>query len=315
MSHVPPQVHSLLPSPVTAGTAPADEVALTDDISVEGITLTAADGYPLAATHVRGSGDRGAMVVAGATGVPQRYYRRFAEHAAARGWEVLTVDYRGIGQSAPESLRGFTADIRDWGRLDLQAAVDHAAQTRPERPVRLVGHSSGGHSYGLMTDPTPVGAAYLLGTGSGWHGWMPRLEQLRVRLLWNTLGPVLTRTTGYLAWSHLGMGEDLPLEVYQQWKAWCRYPHYFFDDPLDAEQARAAFARITAPIAAANATDDRWIPPVARDALMIGYANAPVTTIDLHPTRIGLPRLGHMGYFRPDARALWDDVLDWLESA
>jgi hypothetical protein len=53
----------------------------------------------------------------------------------------------------------------------------------------------------------------------------------------------------------------------------------------------------------------------ARDALMIGYANAPVTTIDLHPGRIGLPRLGHMGYFRPDARPLWDDVLDWLDTS
>ena len=73
--------------------------------------------------------------------------------------------------------------------------------------------------------------------------------------------------------------------------------------------------RITAPITAANATDDRWIPPAARDALMIGYANAPVTTIDLHPTQIGLPRLGHMGYFRPDARPLWDDVLDWLDTS
>jgi predicted alpha/beta hydrolase len=176
--------------------------------------------------------------------------------------------------------------------------------------VKFVGHSSGGHSYGLMTDPTAVGAAYLLSTGSGWHGMMPRLEQLRVRLLWNTLGPSLTCTTGYLAWSHLDVGEDLPLEVYRQWKAWCRYPHYFFDDPLYAEQARAAFALITAPITAANATDDRWIPPAARDALMIGYANAPVTTIDLHPTQIGLRRLGHMGYFRPNARPLWDDVLD-----
>ena len=51
-----------------------------------------------------------------------------------------------------------------------------------------------------------------------------------------------SRTTGYLAWSHLGMGEDLPLEVYRHWKAWCRYPHYLFDDPADAEQTLARIA-------------------------------------------------------------------------
>lgn len=103
-------------------------------------TLLAADGYAIAATRYRPAQAgplRPALVVAGATAVPQGFYRRFAEHAAARGYDTLTLDYRGIGLSAPETLRGFRMDYLDWGRLDLAAAV--AAMQQDGRPVVVVG--------------------------------------------------------------------------------------------------------------------------------------------------------------------------------
>jgi predicted alpha/beta hydrolase len=34
--------------------------------------------------------------------------------------------------------------------------------------------------------------------------------------MWRVIGPLMTRYKGYLAWSKLGMGEDLPLGVYRQ---------------------------------------------------------------------------------------------------
>ena len=66
------------------------------------------------------------------------------------------------------------------------------------------------------------------------------------------------------------MGEDLPMGVYRQWKRWCRYPHYFLDDP-SMQRAVSDFDRIRSPIMAANSIDDRWAPPVSRDAFMVGY--------------------------------------------
>jgi predicted alpha/beta hydrolase len=47
-------------------------------------------------------------------------------------------------------------------------------------------------------------------TGAGWHGWMPPLERLRVKLLWNVVGPVLVRTTATLAWNRLGTRRGPP---------------------------------------------------------------------------------------------------------
>jgi predicted alpha/beta hydrolase len=194
-----------------------------DAIPGEPLHLRAADGFGLTALRYAALGPRqGHLVVAGATGVPQRFYRRFAQHAAAQGLEVLTLDYRGIGLSRPDTLRGFEMDYLDWARLDLAAAVD--AVPEDGLPLFMVGHSYGGHAFGLLPNHERVARFVTFATGAGWHGWMPFAERLRVLAMWRVMGPLLTRWKGYLPWSLLGMGEDLPLPVYRQWRRWCGYP-------------------------------------------------------------------------------------------
>lgn len=91
---------------------------------------------------------------------------------------------------------------------------------------------------------------------------------MRVNLLWNAILPALTFFKGYTPMSMLGMGEDLPYGVYKQWRQWCKYPHYFFDDPSVSEEMQEKFAQIKVPIVAANAVDDLWALPKSRDAFM-----------------------------------------------
>ncbi len=284
----------------------------TRDVRIERLTLTAADGYQLAALRYSSpTPPRAHLVVGGATAVPQGFYKRFAEHAARRGFDVLTLDYRGIGQSAPSSLKGFRMDYLDWGRLDLAAAVE--AMRQGGMPLYLVGHSYGGHALGLLPDPGAVDGAYTFATGAGWHGWMPPLERLRVLFMWRVLGPVWTRLAGYLPWSRLGMGEDLPLDVYRQWRQWCRFPRYFFDDPA-MKATTERFDEVRFPIVAVNALDDAWAPPASRDAFMAGYRNTAVRAVTIDPRGAGLGPIGHMGYFRPRALPLWNEALDWFDA-
>ncbi|HBP1001946.1 TPA: alpha/beta fold hydrolase, partial [Pseudomonas aeruginosa] len=120
-------------------------------VRMERLALPATDGYPLSAYRYHAPGHaHGNLLVAGATGVAQRFYRRFAEHAARQGFDVLTLDYRGIGESAPASLKGFAMSYLDWAYRDLAAAVELLG--REERPLYWAGHSFGGHAIGLLPD-------------------------------------------------------------------------------------------------------------------------------------------------------------------
>lgn len=282
-----------------------------DTAAPETLALHTADGHTLTALRYPAAGaERARVVVAGATGVPQRFYRRMADYMSQRGVGVLTFDYRGIGLSKPQTLKGFAADQMDWVS-DLVAAVDTMADEKV--PLCMVGHSLGGHAFGLLPNHQKVSGLYTFATGAGWHGWMTRGERLKAVVMWNTVAPLLAAWKGYLAWSLVGMGEDLPLGVYRQWRRWCQNPRYFFDDPQMA-QTVARFRDVRTPIVAANATDDAWAPPASRDAFMAGYANAPWKGVDITPQSLHLPRIGHMGYFRPGAEPLWQAALDWFSA-
>jgi predicted alpha/beta hydrolase len=274
------------------------------------IVLTAADGYRLAATVYPSTSDQW-ITLGSATAVPRWFYGRFAQFAQSHGINVITTDYRGIGGSKPARLRGFMPDYSDWSRLDLAAAVDYASQ---RGPTWLVGHSLAGHAIGQLPDPAKLKAAYVCAGGAGWHGYMPRSEQFKVKLLWNVIGPIATRTLGYQPMSKFGLGEDIPVSIYRQWKHWCQFPHYFFDDP-QAKHITEKFARVTIPIAAVNAIDDWWALPTSRDAFFKGYTNAQVEPITLDPQAMGLKDIGHMGYYRAQVGAvLWPKILHWLST-
>jgi predicted alpha/beta hydrolase len=275
------------------------------------LTLHASDGYALQAMRYAPVGKcTGRLMVAGATGVPQRFYSRFAQFAAAQGVEVWTLDYRGVGLSRPSSLSDMRMDYLDWARKDLAALLDHVA-VQGDGPLWMVGHSYGGHAFGLIPGNDRVQRFATFATGAGWHGWMPAPERWRVQFMWWVLGPLIMKTRGYLAWSRLGMGEDLPRDVFYQWRHWCQWPRYFFDDPAMAGVSDL-FAQVKIPIRAINASDDTWAPPASRDAFMAAYASAQLEVMTVEPRSLGMPSIGHMDYFRPQAAQLWQQTLDWL---
>jgi predicted alpha/beta hydrolase len=277
-------------------------------MTMQNIDLTAADGCPLRASLFAADSDQW-IVMAGATAVPRGFYHRFGQYAQSRGINFITTDYRGIGDSKLQPLKGFEMEYADWSRYDLAAAVEYA---KARGRVWLVGHSLGGHALGQLPNPNAIEAAYFCGTGAGWHGYIAGLERYRVWAMWNILGPITTRIYGYHPMSKFGAGEDLPLGVYREWKRWCALPHYFFDD-VEAKAITDKFAEVTIPIAAAVAVDDLWAPPASRNAFFKGYSRAKIETIDLAPATLGCGPIGHMGYFRATAgKVLWPKMFGWL---
>ncbi|CAB1216091.1 alpha/beta hydrolase family protein [Acinetobacter bouvetii] len=266
----------------------------------------ATDGYPLAGTlYTPRHGFKANLVLSSATGVPQEFYRRFAEYMTQFGYQLLTFDYRGVGQSAPKTLKGFKMSYLDWGTLDLAGAIDYLAQD--QLPLFMVGHSYGGQALGLVPNHAKVSAMYCFGTGAGWHGYMPLKEKIKVQVIWNIIFPPMVAMKGYLPWSKLNMGADLPIDVYKQWRKWCKNPTYFFADP-DQQRLIGQYAQVKTPIYAVSALDDDWALPNSRHAFMQHYRQAPMQFINISAADYGLKQIGHMGYFRKGSEKIWDDI-------
>lgn len=272
---------------------------------------------PLGETSIQGrcwevEGARGVLVLHPATAVTQDYYAAFATYAASRGLAVVTYDYRGTGASRPASLRGYAVTMADWIDGDVPAVNAWVRARFPDLPQLAVGHSVGGHALGLADDTNQFRAALLVACHAGATrtvaGWA---ERQRVRFMMGWLGPLLARLLGYMPGRRLGLGEDLPRGVVLQWSRWCAQPHYFFDDP--GMQAARRMARVHIPVRALSFADDPWANPVAVDMLMAGFTGTTVERVHLRPEQVGLPAIGHMGFFRRrHEAALWAPAIDWL---
>lgn len=270
--------------------------------------VTAADGYPLAATFFDARNASTAVLVNSATAVPRRFYQRFAGFLQGRGWHALTYDYRGIGESRPPSLRGFDARMRDWALLDMTAMIDWITSEIAPQRLFVVGHSFGGQAVGMLGNGSRIDAVVGVSAQSGHWAVQGGNEPVKVRIIVTVLIPLLARLFGYFPWSRFARGEDLPKGVALEWAGWCRDPDYLLGDatlPLDR------YGSFAAPVLAYSVEDDDWGTRRAVDDMMRAYAN--VTRRHLRPSDYGLARLQHMGYFREGSEPIWQEAIQWLD--
>ena len=267
-----------------------------------------AGGHSLAASTFESPGADTVVLVSAATGVPRQFYKYFAAYLREHGWSAVTYDYRGIGGSAPDSLRGFKARMRDWALIDMPAVIDWLSERYQPRRLFVIGHSFGGQGIGLVEQPERIAAMVGVSAQSGYWGVQGGAEKYRARIAVTVMIPVLTRLFGYFPWSRFAAGEDLPGGVALEWARWCRDRDYLLgDDTLPLER----YENFDAPILAYSIEDDDWGTARAVDDMMRAYSN--VTRRHLVPADYGLSKVGHMGFFRRGSEAIWDEVIAWLE--
>jgi predicted alpha/beta hydrolase len=273
------------------------------------VTIPARDGYELSGTMYHPHGDGHRMVVINpAIAVPGRFYRHFAAGLAGAGYAALTWDYRGIGASKHESLRGSPATARDWVLLDMAGVIDWAASKLEPESIFLVGHSLGGQAAGLLDNASSIDGMVTMSAQSG-HWRLQGGEQKLVVLLhaWVTL-PLLSRIFGYMPWGILGSGEDLPKGAALEWAGWCRNRQYLLgDSTLPLHRYRS----FTAPVLAYSFGDDKWGTPRSVDAMMQAYPVLERRHVE--PSDFGLAHIGHVGFFKPGSESLWRNAIAWLD--
>lgn len=274
------------------------------------VRVPALDGYPLGVSIMDPpKTPRGTVVIHGATATPARFYAPFAGFLAASGVRVVRYDYRGVGASRPEVLRGFAATMTDWAHD--AAAIHRFVENRyPGEAVAIMGHSFGGQLIGLVDEVRNAVGAVTVGAQFGYYGHWPILSRAKLALTWGAVVPALTSAFGYLP-GKAGLGVDLPRGVAAQWARWCRSPDYFIVDHPDAGDRLARFDR---PLCAFTFTDDDYAPEGAVENFLSRFGSAKLDHRNLRPSDVGRAKVGHFGFFRRGLRdTLWRDTLDFFE--
>ena len=276
------------------------------------LTLHAADGVPLQARwHAPVGPCKRGVLLGSAMGVPQRFYQAYASWLAQQGVGVLTWDLRGVGDSAPASLRGFKASITDWAERDLPAAVQALQRQCPDRPLSYIGHSLGGQLFGWLGAHTEVFDRVLtVASGNGHWRWNAPATRARAPILWWLLVPVLTPLWGHFPGKRLGVVGDLPAEAMWQWRRWCLSPDYL---GREGEGVLARYAEVRRPMTVLLMPDDELVGPEGIRRLYDLYPNASVDVVEVRAADWGRRRLGHFGVFQPSPdESLWRKTLGWL---
>ena len=279
------------------------------------IRLRAADGVELGARVFSPDGSgakaRGGVVINCGTGLTQRLYKHLARFLAGQGYEAMTYDYRGMGESRPEDFAGMECDKTQWARLDFAAALAWHRERAPDRPLFVIGHSFGGQAVGFLPESRELAGIVLVAAQSGdlrhWHG------EDRDRLEWafRYTIPVQVERLGYLPGGY-GTGDDLPGGVALEWRKWCLSDGFFtgpYPETLDN------FAAIRCPVLSVSFADDLFYAPREAIAELLGWmSNAEIERRETTPEELDEEEIGHFGFFtRVVGESLWPDVVAFLD--
>ncbi|VVO65329.1 alpha/beta fold hydrolase [Pseudomonas fluorescens] len=295
-----------LPLPATAPGAPFKEPA--------------ADGFILGGftwRHTPQAPARPVVIINAATSVRCRHYSRFADYLFANGFDVITYDYRGIGESRPASLKDLDASWTDWGALDFEAMLKRAEREFPGQPIDVVGHSFGGCAAGLGASGHIIRRMVTVGAQFAyWRDYAPA-HRWRMFGKWHVVMPLMTMFHGYFPGKRFGWLEDTPAGVVRDWTTpTARYETRPSGRRLHRGTGRLPFERVSAKILAISISDDPYGTISAIERLLGYFTDSTSTHLRIAPEDIGEAEVGHFAFFRSAYQAtLWPIALSWLQNA
>lgn len=279
-----------------------------DHIDGQPITIHSENADLQGYLYLPGDPPKAAIVLHGATGVAQRYYRRFAKWLVTEGYACLTYDYRDFGASAKGHVKTSKATMADWGVYDQQAALAKMKQMMPDSPLWVIGHSFGGFMVPFHENANQIDRLITVCSGPTNLRDHPRPAKYQAAIFWSYPVKLLSQLLGYMPGRMFGMGPNLPLRVYLQWRRWCTKFDFYQSDigrslPQPDPMAMTGNAKFVA------VSDDWMIPPHVVWRLMAYYPEAMKTQLVLRPQNYGLKKIGHIAVFAKENKALWPDLI------
>lgn len=277
-------------------------------VNRQDIPLNTDGGHRISLRVFPADPSRSVVIMAGAMGVSQNCYEKFARFLCRQGYTVLTFDYFGTGASLQTHLRDCPTSVTDWGNEDCHAVIEFARRQYPGQCLQWIGHSVGGQLLGMTPNVNLLDNAITVAVGSGyWRENSPPTKRI-AWLLWYFLAPVSLRLVGYYPGNRLKLVGDLPPNVMRQWRRWCLHRDYAVG--VEGEALREQFASVTVPITAVSFADDEMMSKRNTESIHSFYCNAPLTMQRIDPSDVGESQIGHLGWFRERYQeSLWRGVL------
>jgi len=274
-------------------------------------TLSCADGQPLVINEFLSDSARGTIIIAGAIGVSQSFYHKFASYLSEQGYNALTFDYRGTGENRVKAASALK--LSDWGAQDIEAVIQQAKTLN--LPVYLIGHSMGGQLLGLAPSAAELEKIVMVASSAPhWTRWsFP--HSFKMLLVSRVIFPLVSRLTKDFPTKTFGLGNiTIPSGLFSQWARWMTKSDYLIDPKfqLNTEQYQA----LNQPTLALGFSDDDLAPEANIHHLMTLMPQLQSEVRIIEPQQTSSTAIGHTGFFRDKFKTdLWQPALQWLENS
>lgn len=187
---------------------------------------------PIAATICRPvKSPKAVVLINPATGVPQTYYRKFAQWLVTdQNIACVTYDYHDFCASARHHVKHSKATMSRWGIYDQQAARDLSQEVFPNVPLWVLGHSLGGFMLPFQSGLDGISRAIAVNSGPIHVSEHPFPYQFLARFFWSRPVLGLSKLLGYMPGQALKLGPNMPLGVFKEWRRWCKTRGFFNGD-------------------------------------------------------------------------------------
>lgn len=271
----------------------------------DGERLAAEVSWPAAGKPLHGS-----VVIAGALGVPRRFYRPLADFLRSDGYAAVRFDYRGVADSA---LRHRGRDVRmyDWGRFDIDAALKLGQKLSSERNF-MIGHSCGGQLLGLAPNAAMLDGAIMVASTLANPALYPAPARYGLRLMWGAVIPLVAWGRDRFPARRLGFSNvDVPAGVMSEWARWARADSYLFSKRFGLDLS--GYCTLEIPLLSFGFEDDSYASAAAISGLLEKYPACSVENRHFESSELSIGKIGHFGFFREKSQELlWQPALDWL---
>ena len=274
--------------------------------------LKTPDGFPLNVHIFEPEKSNGKLLlINSATGVKQQVYFGFAEFMSQNGFTVITYDYRGVGKSKPNKMRGFKASMRVWGIHDYKTITAFIRKNYSNYQKFCVGHSVGALILGMNEDSKIFEKFIFIATQDAYITHLPQKIKPAALLGFGIVLPLTTAFMGYFPANWFGLGESLPKGSALDWRTLILHKksitRLYEKIPKDSSKTMKQKTLVL------YAEDDPWVTVRGMESLMNKcYPNLQTKYREIKVAESAKEEIGHINFFRKYNKNLWNIVLNEL---